>query len=92
MLIFGGARLGRLADGAVLRVTDIGQYLLGATARFEYSDTGAADLVVQPNFDPGYCSASPVLKLSWRESLEQVRSRRGSPFASRACVDPVRAR
>lgn|GEM_PF-2479238 len=73
MLIFGGARLGRLADGTLcFAVTEIGQYLLGATARFEYGDTGAADLVVQPNFDLVLLGTSPSLEAKLARIAERV--------------------
>lgn len=73
LVMFGGATLGRMDTGALcFAVTDIGRYLLGAADRFTYGATGAADIVVQPNFDIVFLGAAPSLEASMARVAERI--------------------
>ena len=63
LMAFGGASLGRTADGrACFALTDAGRYLLGAARQFAYGEAEIAHVVVQPNFDVVFMGVAPAVE------------------------------
>lgn len=73
LLALGGAALGRTREGLLaFRVTTIGTYLLGASSDFTYADAGAAEIIVQPNFDVVFLGQAPGAEAALGRIAERV--------------------
>lgn len=81
LVMLGGARLGVTARGVLcFALTDVGRYLLGDIEQFAYGVAEVADVVVQPNFDVIFLSASPALEARMGRVAERVGKTPGLAF------------
>lgn len=81
LVMLGGARLGVTATGVLcFALTDAGRYLLGDIKQFAYGVAEVADVVVQPNFDVIFLSASPALEARMGRVAERVGKTPGLAF------------
>ena len=81
LVMLGGARLGVTAKGVLcFALTDAGRYLLGDIEQFAYGVAEVADVVVQPNFDVIFLSASPALEARMGRVAERVGKTPGLAF------------
>ncbi len=81
LAVYGGVTLGVQDDGTVcFSLTDIGRYLLGASDGFRYGSANASDIVVQPNFDIVFLSASPSVEALLSRAAERIGEAPGLTF------------
>ncbi|HSU17480.1 helicase-associated domain-containing protein [Longimicrobium sp.] len=76
----GGARLGRVGDDAAFALTDAGRYLLGATDELRLAAAVDGEVVVQPDFEIVFLSASPRLEAELARFAERTGTGVGALF------------
>ncbi|HEX2204057.1 MAG TPA: helicase-associated domain-containing protein [Longimicrobium sp.] len=77
----GGARIGLAADGLLcFALTRAGRYLLGAADGFDYGHDGAAEVIVQPDFEVVFLAPAPRVEAQLGRFAERVGPAPGVAF------------
>ncbi len=74
---FGGIRWGRAGQALCFAITEVGRYILGLADSFSLDQVHPAQVVVQPNFEIVFLSASPhsaalLAPVALRRGTEQI--------------------
>jgi hypothetical protein len=81
LLPFGGAQLGRTAEGRLaIAITPVGQWLLGEDREFVYAQDAEVRVVVQPNFEVVMFGAAPVVEAALARVADRVGPAPGLAF------------
>ncbi len=80
LVALGGASLGQTPAGIAFALTDVGRYLLGASAEFRHAAPAEGEVLVQPDFEIVFLAAAPRVEAELARFAERTGTGVGALF------------